>query len=79
MPAPTLGQHNHYILTSVLGMTEEEVKQLTEDEIIGTIPKGWPYLVDGEEEAAKDNKFLVADHGSGVTAALEKQKDINAK
>jgi len=79
MPAPTLGQHNYYILTKVLGMTEEEINQLAEEEIIGTKPKGWPYLMEGEEEAEKDKKFLVADHGSGVTAALEKQKGIDAK
>ncbi|UCG84581.1 MAG: CoA transferase [Dehalococcoidia bacterium] len=79
MPAPTLGQHNYYILTNVLGMKEEEIEQLVKEEIIGTMPKGWPYLAEGEDETAKDKKFLVTDHGSGVTAALEKQKDIDAK
>ena len=43
------------------------------------MPKGWPYLAEGEDKTEKDKKFLVADHGSGVTAALEKQKGIDAK
>jgi crotonobetainyl-CoA:carnitine CoA-transferase CaiB-like acyl-CoA transferase len=39
-PAPTLGQHNHEVLTEVLGYTEEEVADLERREVIGTRPLG---------------------------------------
>jgi crotonobetainyl-CoA:carnitine CoA-transferase CaiB-like acyl-CoA transferase len=37
--APTLGQHNHEILTD-LGLTEEEIAALEADDLIGTRPLG---------------------------------------
>jgi len=39
-PAPTLGQHNDYILTSVLGLSKEEVENLEKDQVIGNTPLG---------------------------------------
>jgi len=33
-PAPVLGQHNHEILTQVLGLDDNEIKKLEEDEVI---------------------------------------------
>jgi crotonobetainyl-CoA:carnitine CoA-transferase CaiB-like acyl-CoA transferase len=38
-PCPTMGQHNHEVL-STLGLSAEEIAQLEADEIIGTKPKG---------------------------------------
>ncbi len=38
-PAPTMGQHNHEIL-SELGLSAEEIAQLEADEVIGNKPKG---------------------------------------
>jgi len=38
-PCPTMGQHNHEIL-SELGLSAEEIAQLEVDEVIGTKPKG---------------------------------------
>lgn len=35
--APTLGQHNHEVLSGVLGLTDDEIVQLERDEIIGTV------------------------------------------
>ena len=37
--APTLGQHNHEILTD-LGLSEEEIAALEADDLIGTRPLG---------------------------------------
>jgi crotonobetainyl-CoA:carnitine CoA-transferase CaiB-like acyl-CoA transferase len=74
MPAPTLGQHNEYVFTKLLGMTMEELKQLAEEKVIGTKPLGWPYSEDAGEQ---DKRLLVGDQGSGVREALEKKKDID--
>ncbi|MBW2385568.1 MAG: CoA transferase [Deltaproteobacteria bacterium] len=40
MPSPTLGQHNHEILSELLGLGEPEIAELEAEEIIGTWPKG---------------------------------------
>ena len=37
-PAPTLGQHNHEVLTSLLGLGDADVAALERDGIIGTKP-----------------------------------------
>lgn len=39
-PTPTLGQHNEYVLKNILGLSQEEIDQLEEQEIIGEIPLG---------------------------------------
>jgi crotonobetainyl-CoA:carnitine CoA-transferase CaiB-like acyl-CoA transferase len=38
MPAPMLGEHNDEILSRVIGLTMEEIKQLRREEIIGDTP-----------------------------------------
>ncbi len=38
--SPTLGQHNSEILGKDLGLTEAEIAELAEKEVIGTVPKG---------------------------------------
>ena len=40
MPTPCLGQHNEYILGELLGVSKEEIAQLTAEEVIGTRPLG---------------------------------------
>jgi hypothetical protein len=77
MPAPTLGQHNEYILKNLLGMTVEQIKQLAAEEIIGTKPQGWPYSMQEEEE--REKKFLVGDLGSGILKSMPKQEDDTTK
>jgi crotonobetainyl-CoA:carnitine CoA-transferase CaiB-like acyl-CoA transferase len=37
-PAPCLGQHNEYVLGEILGLSQEEIAQLEEKDIIGTEP-----------------------------------------
>jgi benzylsuccinate CoA-transferase BbsF subunit len=37
-PAPCLGEHNEYILEKFLGLSQEEIVQLKEKDIIGTQP-----------------------------------------
>ena len=37
-PAPLLGEHNQYVLHELLGMSEQEIQSLAEDDIIGTEP-----------------------------------------
>ena len=37
-PAPTLGQHNYEVLSSLLGLTDEAMRELEETGIIGTKP-----------------------------------------
>jgi crotonobetainyl-CoA:carnitine CoA-transferase CaiB-like acyl-CoA transferase len=76
MPAPTLGQHNEYVFTELLGITTEELDQLAKEKVIGTKPLGWPY---SEEAGEQDEKLLVADHGSGIRKTLEKQQGIDVK
>jgi crotonobetainyl-CoA:carnitine CoA-transferase CaiB-like acyl-CoA transferase len=39
-PAPTLGQHNHEVLSSILGLDDGEIQQLEEQGVIGTRPAG---------------------------------------
>src|SRR5690606_2754839 len=36
----TLGQHNHEVLSGILGLSDAEIAQLEADGIIGTRPKG---------------------------------------
>ncbi|HJX61706.1 MAG TPA: CoA transferase [Dehalococcoidia bacterium] len=33
-PAPLLGQHNHYVLHELLGLSEEEIQQLVDEEVV---------------------------------------------
>lgn len=37
-PAPLLGQHNEYVYKELLGLTDQEMADLTEAGIIGTEP-----------------------------------------
>jgi crotonobetainyl-CoA:carnitine CoA-transferase CaiB-like acyl-CoA transferase len=37
-PAPTLGQHNHEILSGLLGLGADELARLEADRILGTRP-----------------------------------------
>ena len=39
-PAPTLGQHNREVLSRLLGLSEDELKVLKRDKVIGTEPVG---------------------------------------
>jgi crotonobetainyl-CoA:carnitine CoA-transferase CaiB-like acyl-CoA transferase len=39
-PAPTLGQHNHEVLSSILGLDEAEIERLEAQLVIGTRPAG---------------------------------------
>jgi crotonobetainyl-CoA:carnitine CoA-transferase CaiB-like acyl-CoA transferase len=39
-PAPTLGQHNHEVLSSILGLDAAEIARLEEEQVIGTRPVG---------------------------------------
>jgi crotonobetainyl-CoA:carnitine CoA-transferase CaiB-like acyl-CoA transferase len=39
-PAPTLGQHNHEVLSSILGLDEAEIERLEAQHVIGTRPAG---------------------------------------
>ncbi|HEY48559.1 MAG TPA: CoA transferase [Dehalococcoidia bacterium] len=52
-PAPTLGQDNEYILKNLLGMTDDEINELVEAEIIGTKPQGWAYSMEADEAISK--------------------------
>jgi len=37
-PAPCFGQHNDYLFRDLLGLSDEEIRQLEEEQIIGTKP-----------------------------------------
>jgi crotonobetainyl-CoA:carnitine CoA-transferase CaiB-like acyl-CoA transferase len=39
-PAPTLGQHNEEVLSSLCGLTESDLAELAANSVIGTRPKG---------------------------------------
>ena len=39
-PAPTLGQHNREVLSGVLGLSDDEIAELEETQVIGTLPLG---------------------------------------
>jgi len=39
-PAPLLGEHNDYVLRELLGMSNEEIQSLVDEQIIGTEPLG---------------------------------------
>jgi len=72
MPAPTLGQHNDYVLKNLLGMTEGEIKQLAEEEIIGTKPQGWEYSEDAGED---DKKRTGSDVGTSMITSEYQRLD----
>ena len=38
-PAPALGEHNQWVLTQLLGVTDEECSDLTQEGIIATVPQ----------------------------------------
>jgi crotonobetainyl-CoA:carnitine CoA-transferase CaiB-like acyl-CoA transferase len=38
--APLFGEHNHDVLTRILGLSDDEVAALEEKEVIGDRPKG---------------------------------------
>lgn len=53
--APTLGQHNHEVLSGVLGLSESEIAELERHEIIGTVatlPKPKKKKSDGKAASA---------------------------
>ncbi|MBI4640748.1 MAG: hypothetical protein HY731_08645, partial [Candidatus Tectomicrobia bacterium] len=37
IPANCLGEHNHYVLHELLGLSQAEITKLEEEQIIGTI------------------------------------------
>ena len=37
-PAPLFGEHNRYVYEELLGLSADEVEQLTKDGVIGTEP-----------------------------------------
>lgn len=37
-PAPKLGEHNHYVLGSILGLSKVEIEALEKQQVIGTTP-----------------------------------------
>ena len=39
-PAPTLGQHNDYVLGELLGLSKDEMKTLEDEKVIGNAPLG---------------------------------------
>jgi len=64
---------------NLLGMKEQQINQLAEEEIIGTRPQGWAYSAESEEEAEKEKKFMVGDLGSGILKSMPKQEDNTAQ
>ena len=39
-PAPKLGEHNDYVLRTILGLSKAEIEILEKEQIIGTVPIG---------------------------------------
>ena len=39
-PAPSLGQHNEFVLQDLLGLDTKDVERLADEEVIGTRPLG---------------------------------------
>jgi len=52
-PAPTLGQDTEHVLKTVLGMGDEDVRRLADEEVIGTAPQGWAYSMDADEAISR--------------------------
>jgi len=40
LPAPSLGEHNEYVLAKIIGLSPEEIKSLENDKVIGKRPIG---------------------------------------
>ena len=38
MPAPNLGEHNEYVLSKIVGLTTEEIRELEKEQVIGDRP-----------------------------------------
>ena len=39
LPPPMLGQHNHFVLSTILGLTDDEISELADRGVIGTRPR----------------------------------------
>ena len=39
MPAPCLGEHNEYILSELAGLSTDEIRELEDEQVIGTRPQ----------------------------------------
>jgi len=52
-PAPTLGQDTEYILKELLGMSQADLKELADQEIIGTEPQGWAFKMESDEAISR--------------------------
>jgi len=72
-PAPTLGQHNEYVFKTLLKMTDKEIDKLTEEQIIGVKPQGWPYSEEPEQQDDSGTKLFIADGGAGITKAVSEK------
>ena len=57
-PAPCFGQHNDYLFHTLLGLSDEGIRELEEEQIIGTVPNIPSSLLleddTFEEEASSD-------------------------
>ena len=69
IPAPTLGQHNREILTGLLGLTEEDVRELEAESIIGTEVVDVPTPVPPSIENMKE-QGLIQEHDPNFMEAL---------
>jgi len=56
--APTLGQHNHYVMCDILGYSDEQYQELEEAQVIGQIPDNQGVTPPPDPEALLRMGFL---------------------
>ncbi|MBI4570379.1 MAG: CoA transferase [Chloroflexi bacterium] len=67
-PAPTLGEHNHEVLSGLLGLSEQEIRALEEQQVIATKPNiPFPPQVISQALKMPYDRYLEA----GILRALE--------
>jgi crotonobetainyl-CoA:carnitine CoA-transferase CaiB-like acyl-CoA transferase len=69
IPAPTLGQHNREILTGILGLSDEDLRELEAEGIIGTEVVGVPTPVPPSIENMKE-QGLIQEHDGNFMEVL---------
>jgi hypothetical protein len=76
MPAPKLGEHNEFVLKDLLGLDDDEIRRLEEEEVIGKIPAAAQLMgVEMTPEEYQEMLGLPQEHMLKVGGVVRIEKD----